>query len=342
MFNRPCIVYAPFTSDIDAARVVAFYNERMRELHKRSVDLSMDEFRAQYDSPTFDVSMFGFEESSSLVALGIAMHWIDGSNGELQYLQLFVSPPQRLRGMGRSLLSKSLGIADGSGRTIITADAVDAVPAGEGFAQSLGADVGMREHLNAVAVEDLDVDMLVRWRREAPERAPEYELMAWNDGWPREYDRDLARLFVIAHEDMPYEEAEFEPVAETAASVRERYERTEGTMFRLTSAVRHLGTGEIVGFSELVTLKSGDPTLHTTLTVVHRDHRGFALGKWIKADAILRGLDRFPGTTHIETENAFSNEPMLAINEEIGFTPEQTSVVYQISTERIRSYLAES
>ena len=317
-----------------------FYNERVRELFERSVDLSIAEFRAKYSSPTFDVSIFGLEDESLLVGLGISMQWVDGSNPELQYLQLFVSPHRRRLGIGRGLLAHALEIAERSGRTMITADVVDAVPAAEAFAASLGADVGMREHLNVVAVDDLDVEMLARWRDQAPGRAPVYELLAWSDGFPTDFDADIARLFVIAHEDMPYEDADFEPVAETAVSVRERIERTEATTYRLTSAVRHVASGEIVGFSELVTSKLGDPTLHTTLTVVHRDHRGHGLGKWIKADAILRGLERFPETTHIETENASSNEPMLGINEEIGFISDQMSVVYQLSTDAVRAYLA--
>jgi len=181
--------------------------------------------------------------------------------------------------------------------------------------------------------------MLERWRNEGPERAPEYELLSWTDGYPREHHAQIARLFVMAEEDMPFEDWDFEPNAETAESVRERLERTEGTTNRVTSVSRHRPSGEIVGFSELVTMRTGDSILYTTLTVVDRDHRGHALGKWVKADAILRALEGFPHATHVQTENSFSNAPMLGINDAIGFKPELTLLVYQASTGTVSAYL---
>jgi GNAT superfamily N-acetyltransferase len=339
----PITEFDPFASDSDAAIVVPFHNQVLQELHPRRRWLTVKEFRVRFLSPKMRAHFFGIAvDKSDLGALGVSLRWIDGTNGHLQYLQTLVRPDLRRRGLGRALLEHGLEIAETTDRTIITADVVDTVPAGEAFARSIGADLGLREHINVVATANIDVSMLREWRRNGPLRAPGYELLSWTDGYPREFDAQIARLFVIADEDMPFEDAAFDPELETAESVRERLDRTHATIQRTTSVVRHVASGVIVGFSELVTGQSEDPTLDTTLTVVHRDHRGHALGKWIKADALLRALDRFPHATHIQTENVFSNAPMLGINDAIGFRSEHTLSSYQATTAEIRSYLAQT
>jgi GNAT superfamily N-acetyltransferase len=154
-----------------------------------------------------------------------------------------------------------------------------------------------------------------------------------------EHDAQIARLFVIADEDMPFEDAAFDPGSETAETVRARLERTESTVKRITSIARHVESGELAGFSELTVRPSDPSTLFTSLTVVHRDHRGHALGKWIKADSILRAMERWPDATHVQTENAASNAPMLGINDAIGFRLEHTLIAYQANVAQVRAYL---
>jgi len=340
MFAIATFDLSPLTSDSDGDIVVPFHNRAMREMHPRRAVITLDEFRVRYDTPQVRNRFFGInDEHGALAALGLAMQWVDGTNAELEFVQVLVRPDKRRLGLARELLARSVEIAVQGGRTLITADTVDTVPSGDAFAVAIGADIGMREHINVVAVADIDILMLERWRDEGPDRAPTYELLSWTDGYPSEHDAQIARLFVMADEDMPFEDLDFEPNAETAESVRERLERTAGTTNLVTSVSRHRRSGDIVGFSELAIMRTGDPVLYTTLTVVDRDHRGHALGKWIKADAILRAVERFPEATHIQTENAFSNAPMLGINDAIGFKPEHTLVSYQASTDGVRAYL---
>ena len=279
------------------------------------------------------------DDDGDLTALGLAMWWVDGTNLELVFLQSLVRPDMRGQGLGLAVLRRILEITVERGRSMLIADIIDTVPAGEAFATAVGADVGIREHLNSVAVDDLDIAMLARWRTEGPLRADGYELLSWTDGYPEVLHDQIARLFVMADEDMPFEDAAFDPQAETADTVKERLDRSAGVIERTTSVVRHVASGAIVGFSEIVMLQRGDPTLNTTLTVVDRDHRGHAIGKWIKADAILRGIERYPNVTHIETENAFSNAPMLGINDAIGFKPEHTQMTDQATLDTVTTYL---
>jgi mycothiol synthase len=340
MPTHPTIDLFPFTSDADADLVVPFHNRALREMSPRRASLTTEGFRARFAQPQMERHIFGLmDDKGELAALGLAMWWVDGTNPNLVFLQNLVRPVMRRQGLGRRVLRRILEISAERGRSMLIADIIDTVPAGEAFATQIGADLGIREHINVVAVSDLDIEMLERWVAEGPARAEGYELLAWTDGYPEEHHGQIARLFVMADEDMPFEDAAFEPQAETAESVTERLDRSAGTIERTTSVVRHIASGAIVGFSEVVMLQRGSPTLSTTLTVVDRDHRGHAIGKWIKADAILRGVERHPGVTHIETENAFSNAPMLGINDAIGFRPEHTMMSYQATAATVQAYL---
>jgi len=330
----------PFTSDADADLVVPFHNRALREMHPRRAFLTTEEFRVRFAQPQMERHFFGLMDGDGeLVALGLSMWWVDGTNPHLVFLQNFVRPDMREQGLGRSVLRRILDITVERGRSMLIVDVVDTVPAGEAFALAVGADLGIREHMNSVAVADLDIGMLERWCGEGPVRAKGYELLAWTDGYPDVHHGQIARLFVMADEDMPFEDAAFDPQAETAETVKERLDRSEGVVERITSVVRHVASGAIVGFSEIMMLQKGNPTLSTTLTVVDRGHRGHAIGKWIKADAILRGIERYPNVTHIETENAFSNAPMLGINDAIGFKPEHTNKSYQAAVDTVQAYL---
>jgi mycothiol synthase len=330
----------PLTSDEDAESVVAFRDRALRELIPRRADITVEEFLALHFSPSEESDFFGVDDGSGeLAALGMVLRFTDGANAHLVWAQIFVRSDMRRTGLGRRLLSHVYELTIANGRSVIGVDTFDTVPAGDAFAASVGAEVGMREQINVVRTDSVDTSMLQRWTAAGPGRAPGYELLRWIDGYPQERDAQLASLFVIADEDMPFEDASFEPTRETAATVRERLERSKDTIKRVTSVAMHVETDAIVGFSELIVRRSDRNTLFTTLTAVHRDHQGLALGKWLKADAILRAMERWPDATHIQTENAHSNAPMLGINHEIGFEMEHTSVFYEATVEQVRAYL---
>ncbi|MCB1247093.1 MAG: hypothetical protein KDB69_07505, partial [Acidimicrobiia bacterium] len=173
------------------------------------------------------------------------------------------------------------------------------------------------------------------WVEAGPGRAPAYDVLLFEDGVPDRYFGDIARLFVIGDEDMPMGDLEYEPTAETAETVKRRFEQTADHVERVTVVAQHRPTGRLVAFSELVVVGTVTDTLQTTLTVVDRDHRGHALGKWIKGVAILRGIERYPEAVRLTTENAVTNAPMLGINDLVGFVPRYEMIDYQIKVEDV-------
>lgn len=330
----------PFDSPADAERIVRIHNVYRKERLPFLVDATAAEYVAKNDEPNITFRHFVLPgDDGGDVAMVTTAVWKDGTNPNLVWAQLGVHPDHRRRGIGRLLVRKIHDVAVESGRTTIEAGGTSTVPAAKAFAGRIGADAALTEHVNVADVREIDRSMLASWRDEGPHRAPDYDVLIYEDIIPEEHYAGIAGLFMMADQDMPLGDLEYEPQAETAETVRQRLEQAADHVERVTVLAQHRTSGSLVAFSEIVVVGGNSETLQTTLTVVDRDHRGHALGKWIKAEAVLRSLDRYPDAIRIVTENAVSNTPMLGINTLIGFRPTYEVVDYQVSVEQLGKYL---
>ena len=69
------------------------------------------------------------------------------------------------------------------------------------------------------------------------------------------------------------------------------------------------------------------------------EHRGHALGKWLKADMTLRVIRDWPEVTHIRTGNADSNDAMLGINHAMGYRPLIATTTWELPVERASAWV---
>jgi GNAT superfamily N-acetyltransferase len=329
----------PFGNAADADRWVLIHNIVAGEAIPYRGDLSGQEYSVRNNHVGIELDHYMYTDGGVDVGYVVVGLFTDGSNDHLGWVQIGVLPQHRRNGIGRTLATKALELVVAGGRTSITFDTVNTVPAGIAFAEAVGADPALREHVSVVDTSDLDWSMLEAWLEAGPRRAPGYDLISWEDDIPEEFYSELARLFRIGEEDMPLDDLDFRPMVESADTVKERLERTRGVVRRVTAVVRHRESGRLVGFSELVVTGQNTATLQTTLTVVDRNHRGSAIGKWVKSGAILQALRRFPEAERIVTDNAASNAPMLGINELIGFRPRYEIISWQTTTIVAARYL---
>ena len=246
----------------------------------------------------------------------------------------------RRRGIGSSMLAKAVECADDAGKTLLVSDTVDRVSAGESFAERIGARRGMVGHTNRLAIADVDRAMVERWVEEGPVRAPGYSLVAVDGPCP---DDLIERVVDVMHvmNTAPTEDLEVEDQTWTVEEMR----AMEKSQFALGGERRYLAarddsTGELVGFTEMWRYPKSEPhTVRQWGTAVRPEHRGHALGKWLKATNILRLLDEWPDVVDVRTHNADSNDPMLGINHALGFKPYTVDINWQIAVEELRTYV---
>jgi mycothiol synthase len=257
-------------------------------------------------------------------------------NRHLLQVTIAVATSQRRRGLGWALLGVALDTARREERRLILFETSDRVPAGEAFARAVGAAPGLPLVIGELDLRGVDRDVLERWTREGPVRAAGYELTWIPRPIPEAMLEPMAAL-KRAMNTAPRGELDVEDREYTAQSLREMdaYEIAAGWV-PWTLVARHVASGELVGFTELVWRPDQPGVVMQGDTAVLPEHRGHALGKWLKAVALERLLGERPQAQVIRTGNATTNEAMLGINRALGFVPVRATTVWQVDTEQVR------
>jgi GNAT superfamily N-acetyltransferase len=121
--------------------------------------------------------------------------------------------------------------------------------------------------------------------------------------------------------DAPIDDLDVDEEVWDAARLREMERRAqERGGHRRMLVARHDATGDYAGLTEML-VRGGPPVAQASqgATVVVPAHRGHRLGLLLKTAMLEAVLAEEPGVRRIETWNADSNGPMLAINERLGF-----------------------
>ncbi|GAA2743900.1 hypothetical protein GCM10009868_19480 [Terrabacter aerolatus] len=233
-------------------------------------------------------------------------------------LWLSVHPDHQRRGIGRLLLAhceRSLRddgcvrIHEHSGAPVEHGDAATGFALAHGYHQTL---LDLRQDL-VLPVPDEALAMLDPGLDDTA-----YVIETAVDGLPGEWLEDRALLARRMSTDAPSGDIDLEEEDWDAERVRLVW-NTPSPVWGLESVARHVPTGRLVAFTDLV-VRPGQPDLAVQVdTLVLREHRGRALGLAVKL-ANLRALQRErPDVTSVRTWNAESNAHMIAINERIGF-----------------------
>jgi mycothiol synthase len=281
------------------------------------------------------------DEDGSLIAQLETTWEREENNQHLLDVQIAVHPSHRRRGIGAALLGVAVEVADAATKTLMILHTSDRVPAGEAFARRIGADAALVGHTNRLAIADVDRAMVERWVAEGPERAPGYSLVTVDGPAPDDLIDHMVDVLHVMNT-APTEGLDVEDQTFTVSQMRD----LEALLFasgaeRRYIAARHDATGELVGFTEMWKNQNGLPqTVSQWGTGVRPEHRGHALGKWLKAANIVRLLDEWPDVVDIRTHNADSNDPMLGINHALGFKPYTVDIHWQLPVDEARKYVA--
>lgn len=260
-------------------------------------------------------------------------------NRHIVEVDVGVDPERRRQGLGTALVGAVIPFAREIGRRRLFLFTDSAVPSGEAFAGALGAEPGLREIVSRVAVADLDRELLRSWIAHAESHATDFEL-TWYDGpYPEQALPRMVELTRVMN-DAPTEDLDMGDFDLSGGDLRdvERSFAARG-IERWTAVAVHRPSGRAAGFTEIYWNPTIPHLAQQGDTGVHPDFRGHRLGKWMKAAMAERVLAERPQVTHIQTDNAGSNEPMLAINREMGFREHKKGIVWQIELDDLEARL---
>lgn len=260
------------------------------------------------------------------------------ASGAGAHLGVDVLPEHRGQGIGTALLQQAEDIANTEGERVLmvsvahTASTPGArIAAPTGFGELPADDPGVRfllhhgydlEQVVRISVLDTDglADRLPALLADAESVAGEdHRRHAWIGPTPSEWVEDMATLRSRMSTDAPMAGLQGPPDPWDAARVEDHDRRIEtGGSIVITTAVEHLPSGQLVGFSEIV-VPEDRPMATQEDTLVLREHRGHRLGTLLKAATATELMRVFPEIEAVVTWNAEENRPMLDVNDAMGF-----------------------
>ncbi len=329
-------------TDAEIAEANDFNNACRAESHPEDpptpLDIAMTAMRAIPEHVV--INEFWARSDGRLIGSGQAVWFTAEENAHLAQVGLNVLAEHRRRGIATELLSRVVEVVDRAGRTMLMGTSTERVPDGGAFAERVGAEVAIRTHTNRLLLSDVDPEMIDRWVAEGPGRAPGYSLVTIDGAYPDDLIEailDLGEVMNTApRDDLDMED--WHVTVEEARAGEAQFFAVGGERWYI--AARHDASGVLAGFTELFYNRREDARIGWQGgTGVRPEHRGHALGKWLKAANLRRVLDEWTDIVEIRTGNSDSNDAMLGINKALGFKPYYSETGWQIPVAKVKAYL---
>lgn len=248
------------------------------------------------------------------------------------WIDVKVDPPEQHRGHGRTLLDHICGVATADERTTIVGETV--LPFDEvsdhrhrRFAEAAGftlSNVEIVRHLDLPVSES----RLDEWGAQAAVKAGGYRIETHVNEIPENLVPSLVVLLGQLGVDAPtgdvdWEEEQISPerFVETRASLV-----AAGRTIYETVAIAPDGT--VAAQSTISVPPPGRSDASQWGTFVHREHRGRTLGLAVKTANLRAVQSAHPEMRRVGTQNAETNDWMVAINVQMGFEAVEASAEF--------------
>ena len=272
------------------------------------------------DTPFHDNLLWRVHDGDALVATGWLGLGRTDNNAHRAQCNVNVRADRRRQGIGREVLSVIADAAEADGRTTLAAGAPKDSP-GEAFLAAAGMDQKLLDRRSRLRVHEVDQTLIDGWIADAEAKTADYSLLSFDAPVPD----DLVEAVIDLEEtmnDAPRDDLDMEDWHQSVEEFRDGERRAvERGIKWLYLVARHNPTGELAGFTYLDWHPQLPQLVWQGGTAVRREHRGHALGRWLKAVNYNALRAANPQAEFVDTWNAGSNKWMLAINDAMGFRP---------------------
>lgn len=302
------------------ASVLALVNDLQAERDPAIDPFTLEGLRAdQRDNERFERRMLVAFDGD--VAVGQGQLWIHhmGTNDDKVECDLGVHPDHRRRGVGTALVRAMAAETVAIGRSILVFFVPDGEPAA-GFFARFGLDRRFLERESRLWLDDTDPDTMRAWADARRERAADYRLVHWRGATPAAHVEHMATL-MTAMNDAPLDDLDWDDDHWTPEMIHDFDDYFASRGFDRWTSIVLAPDGSPAGLTNVGLDRNRPRFAHQGDTVVIADHRNRGIGRWLKADMWLRLREAAPEVVAIDTGNAESNDPMLAINVAMGFAP---------------------
>ena len=258
------------------------------------------------------------------------------NNKVLAQADISIFPEYRQKGIAGKLLADLYPKLIKEGKHVLLAGSEEAVA--KDVIVSLGGIVAQLNIENRVYVKVIDWEMMSSWSHEGIKKSPNTKLI-FNDTVPEDIIEQYAKIFTEINNQVPRDELELNDIISTPKTIRKEEEDRKALERTKIGVLAIEENGEISSLSEVFYSPTNNSQVSQGLTGTVEKYRSNGLGKWVKAELFLKVKNEYPSVEYVATHNATSNEPMLSINERIGFKKHKELILVQITTEKIGEYL---
>jgi GNAT superfamily N-acetyltransferase len=314
----------------EIASIVALLNEAMA-IDLPDDPLWRDDTMREYLAVTMPgerKAMWLIEENPGDAARGVPP--IGEANilmlGDIGVVEIIVHPKARRLGVGRTLLTEVVRRAKAEGFSALGVEVPGDTSAVE-FYERFGFARAFTEIRSVLSLGTVDWFGLGEF---AAGVGAGYQISFHAGGPPEELFVAYAAAKAEVREAYDLGDLELRPSSYEPQRLRASIETlaARGLKLYVVVAVRE-STGEVAGLTEVVVPQQHPTRADQYDTVVVPRHRGYGVGRAIKARMLFELRSAEPGLAEVQTWNAAVNEPLIRVNQELGFVPDRQWLEYE-------------
>jgi GNAT superfamily N-acetyltransferase len=251
---------------------------------------------------------------------------------------LYVRAGWRRRGIGSQLMKVICEASETEGQSLLVWRTYDTVTAAEAFSRWIGGSIARDNRNSETRLSDIDWELVDRWVQDGKKLTDDYAIIFVEGVYPTDLVPDAVALHQIM-QTQPKDDLDTEDVHLSADDIAEHDRALLVAGRQRWSVFIRDKTGTSVG-GTVMTFEPWDPTIALQEnTGIDPEHRGRGLAKWVKALMLDKVRTDLPMVERVETGNAFSNAPMLAINDALGFKVTETRTEWLGEVPVVRAHL---
>ena len=273
-------------------------------------------------------------EANKVVVGDVMLNWATDKREEYEsqkhvlFMNLRVHPEYRRQGIGTTLLKTALHDVQGHSQFTIL-QTMSSHDEGKAFCESLGGESAISGAENRLQLKDVNWLMIQHWCEEGAERAPDVQLIRYDDLPPDDVLPAYSEMYTEVLNQQPLGDVEGAESIMTPDRFKDTFSRYATQGYQYHTIISQEADGSISGVTDILYSPKDPQRIHQLLTGVREPYRGRGLGKWLKAEMLSFLRDQYPDAKFITTGNASSNAPMLSINQRLGFKVHREDAIYK-------------
>jgi GNAT superfamily N-acetyltransferase len=235
-------------------------------------------------------------------------------------IQISVDRAFRRKKIATSLLKYMIQRANEMGKNIVRADADN--PAGSEFCKFLRGELIHKEVQHRLYLEEVDWQLVENWCAKGRLRYPQTNIEFFQD-CPEKDVVEFCRIYSKIINQRPVGDIQEELVTtpESRRIEERNFKRREIEWHTIISREHD---NQISAMTDIMYNPEDLYSIHQYFTGVRGRYRMRGLAKRLKAEMLIYIKEKFPDAEYITTSTAKENQPMRAINKQLGFVPIKT------------------